>query len=204
MDEIVGLQQHVAEFGVADAAFALQAAFDRIFGEHHVDGEMLADVAQEFQVAERAHPVEVVHEHGGVRRRRRNPGSGASGQPCRRRCAGARRERADCALRFCRWGRRSCRSPRRRARLAYARRVGSGGASRAARGCRRAGCRRWGRSRRRACAASLSQVVICGAVASVVWWIRPRQESSSIMSLHCVLAISTCRPMDFQVRKALA
>ena len=63
MDEIVGLQQHVAELGVADAGVgAFQAAFYRVLGQHHVDREVLADVAQEIEIAEPAHPVEVVDQ----------------------------------------------------------------------------------------------------------------------------------------------
>jgi len=60
--EIVGLQEHIAELGVAQPAVgALQAGFDRVLGEHHVDGEVLAHVAQELQEAEAAHPIVVVH-----------------------------------------------------------------------------------------------------------------------------------------------
>ena len=43
---------------------ALQPAFDRILGQHHVDRKVLADVAQEIEIAEAAHPVVVVHQQG--------------------------------------------------------------------------------------------------------------------------------------------
>ena len=65
VDEVVGLEEHVAELGVAQPAVGpFQAALDRVLGEHHVDGEVLADVAEELQVAEAAHPVVVVHQQG--------------------------------------------------------------------------------------------------------------------------------------------
>ena len=62
INKIVRHYEHVAELGVADAAFALQAAFDRVFGEHYVHGKMFADVAEEFEIAERADPIEIVDQ----------------------------------------------------------------------------------------------------------------------------------------------
>ena len=47
VQEVVRLQQHVAELGVADALLAaLQALAHRVLLDHHVDREVLADVAQ--------------------------------------------------------------------------------------------------------------------------------------------------------------
>ncbi len=67
MDEIVGLEEHVAELGVAHSRVApLQAAADGVLGEHDVDGKMLADVAEEFEISEAAHPVVVVHQQRGI------------------------------------------------------------------------------------------------------------------------------------------
>jgi len=67
MDEIVGLKQHIAELGVAEARVAaFEPASDRIFGQHHVDRKVLADVAQEFEVSEFFHPIEIVDQPRGV------------------------------------------------------------------------------------------------------------------------------------------
>src|SRR6185369_1270949 len=63
MHEVVGLEQHVAEFGVADAGVAFDAAFDGVLGEHHVDRKVLTDVAEEFEVREASHPVMIVKQH---------------------------------------------------------------------------------------------------------------------------------------------
>ncbi len=65
VDEIVGLEQHVAELGITQAGVGpFQPRLDRIFGQHDIDGKMLADVAQEFEVAEAAHPIVVVDQQG--------------------------------------------------------------------------------------------------------------------------------------------
>jgi hypothetical protein len=42
--EVVRLQQGVAELGVRDAILALDSALHRLFGDHGVDGEVLADI----------------------------------------------------------------------------------------------------------------------------------------------------------------
>ena len=134
VNEVVRLQQHVAEFGVAETRVSLhraEAAFDRVFGQHHVDGKVLADVAEEFEVAERADPIEVVDELRGIR--------GASKSRKRRICScmpATLRSRSSFESRLrsdsCRWGRRSCRSRRRRRRSACGRQVGTVAASAAA------------------------------------------------------------------------
>src|SRR5581483_10462396 len=65
--EIECLEEHVAEFGVADAGFAVfHAGADAFLGDHHVDGKMLADVAQEFEVTDGSGPGGVVEEAGGI------------------------------------------------------------------------------------------------------------------------------------------
>src|SRR5262249_16756610 len=61
-DKNVGHHEHVAEFGEGEATLALQAAFDRNFGEHAIYGKMLTDIAEEFEVAEWANPIEVVDQ----------------------------------------------------------------------------------------------------------------------------------------------
>ena len=65
MQEIGGLQQHVAELGEAQARS--QANLDRILGQHVWHGQVLADVAQEAQQRVRAQPFVVVDDFGAVR-----------------------------------------------------------------------------------------------------------------------------------------
>ena len=48
---VVGLQQHVAELGERDPVLALEARLDRLLGQHLVDRDVLADVAQELEEA---------------------------------------------------------------------------------------------------------------------------------------------------------
>jgi len=60
--KVVGLQQHVAELGEGQALFALQPRLDRVLSRHVVDGEVLADVAQELDQVELAQPVGVVEQ----------------------------------------------------------------------------------------------------------------------------------------------
>src|SRR6478609_9041048 len=68
MQEIVSLQEHVAELGVTDALLAvLQAIPDRVLLDHHVDREVLADVAQHLQVADALEPIRVVQDDGCIR-----------------------------------------------------------------------------------------------------------------------------------------
>lgn len=60
--EVVGLQEHVIEFEERQAGF--QPLFDRLGGEHLVDVEVPADVAQEIQVFDVPQPVGVVDQAG--------------------------------------------------------------------------------------------------------------------------------------------
>ena len=64
LEVVERLQQHVAELGVADAG--LEPAADDVAGQHPVDREVLADVAEEVERAERLGPVEVVDDRGRV------------------------------------------------------------------------------------------------------------------------------------------
>ena len=64
---VVGLQQHVAELGVGDA-LALEPAPDRVAVEHHVDREVLADVAEELDRRQLARPGQVVLDDRAGRR----------------------------------------------------------------------------------------------------------------------------------------
>ena len=65
--EVIGLQQHVTELGVADALIgALEAGLDRLLGHHLVDREVLAHVAEVLERGELAQPVCVVEQQGTV------------------------------------------------------------------------------------------------------------------------------------------
>ena len=65
--EVVGLEEHVAELGVADALIrSFEAGLDRLLAHHLVDGEVLADVAQELEGREIGQPVGVVEQEGPV------------------------------------------------------------------------------------------------------------------------------------------
>src|SRR2546425_10934580 len=67
VQEIVRLEQHVAELGVRDAR--VEPRLHRLLLEHHVHAEVLADVAQEVHEALLPEPFGVV-EHDGARLRR--------------------------------------------------------------------------------------------------------------------------------------
>ena len=60
LDEVVGLQDHVVEFEERQFLLALEPQLHRIEGEHAVDREVAADVAQEVDVVERVQPVGIV------------------------------------------------------------------------------------------------------------------------------------------------
>ena len=67
MVEIVGLQQRVGEFGEGQAlGRVLDAASDVLLGDHFVDREELAHVAQELEEVHGAQPVVVVDQQGGI------------------------------------------------------------------------------------------------------------------------------------------
>ena len=60
MHEIVRLQQHVTEFGVTQSC-SIQAILDRLLTQHHINRRVLANIAQEFDVAELIHPIKVIN-----------------------------------------------------------------------------------------------------------------------------------------------
>ena len=61
--EIIGLQEHVAELGVANAIVAiLHAGADRLLGHHGIDREVLTHVAQELEVGDGPEPIKIVHQ----------------------------------------------------------------------------------------------------------------------------------------------
>ncbi len=67
IQEVVTLYQLVREFCEGHAiAFTVEALLDRVLGHHIVDGDVLADVADEVEEGELAHPVVVVDEHCGI------------------------------------------------------------------------------------------------------------------------------------------
>ena len=169
---------------------APEPALHRVLGQHHVDGKVLADVAQEFEVAERPDPVEVVDAARRRSGRRRNRGTAASAS---RMPATLRSQlvdaRAGCAPRSCRWGRRSCRSRRRRRRSAGAPPAETAAASSAATSCRRAGCRPSDRSRRRASAASASSHA---DKPGIIGRLMNQAAPAEIVEKHCGLRIADC------------
>ena len=63
LHEVVGLQDHVVEFEEGERLVALEAQLHRIHGQHAVDREMPADVAQQRDVEERVEPVGIVGHH---------------------------------------------------------------------------------------------------------------------------------------------
>ena len=75
VEEVVGLQQHVAELGERDAVFALfQPGAHRVALDHLVDRKMLADVAQEIHQVQGHQPIGIVqHERPVVRRKIEEP-----------------------------------------------------------------------------------------------------------------------------------
>ena len=65
--KVVALQQGVGELGEGNTHIvALDTLFDGFLVQHGVDGEMLADVAQEVEAVHAAEPVGVVRHNGGV------------------------------------------------------------------------------------------------------------------------------------------
>ena len=64
LQKVVGLQEHVAELGVRDAILPLQPRLHRVLRHHVVDGEVLADIAQEVHHRNRRQPVGVVDDAG--------------------------------------------------------------------------------------------------------------------------------------------
>ena len=71
LQEVVGLEDHVVELQEAQRLLAVEPQAHAVEGEHPVDREVGADVAQQRDVAEPVEPVGVVHEQrvGGPRRR---------------------------------------------------------------------------------------------------------------------------------------
>ena len=67
MIKIEGLQEHVGKLGVADAHLAiLHAGAYAFLGHHAVDGEVLANVAQEVEIGNTCRPVGVIQQLSGV------------------------------------------------------------------------------------------------------------------------------------------
>ena len=66
VDEVVRLEQHIAELGVAEPVFRFEAALDRVFRHHDVHRETLPDDAEEVEVAKFFHPVEIIDQNRAV------------------------------------------------------------------------------------------------------------------------------------------
>lgn len=66
MAKIVGLQQLVAELREADAGLAAEAIFYTVLGDHAAEREVLADVAQKIEEADRRGPIGVVDDPRGI------------------------------------------------------------------------------------------------------------------------------------------
>ena len=60
LEEVVGLEDHVVEFEEGQRLLAVEPQLDAVEGQHPVDREMRADVAQERDVVERVEPVGIV------------------------------------------------------------------------------------------------------------------------------------------------
>ena len=67
VQEIIGLQQTVREFREADPMVPVLQALPHGFpSHHHIDREMLADIAQEIHHRNPAEPIGVIHQGGRV------------------------------------------------------------------------------------------------------------------------------------------
>ena len=65
--KVVALQQGIGEFGEGNTHIvALDTLFDRFLVQHGVDGEMLADVAQEVEAVHAAEPVGIIGHNGRI------------------------------------------------------------------------------------------------------------------------------------------
>ncbi len=159
MEVVVGLEQHVAELGERDPLiWTLQPGPDRLLGHHLVDGEVLADVPQELDDSSSFNhsPLSTNSgrgRHRPLRRSRRRRSSWARMPATLEASSSADRR---CAPRSFRRGRRSARCPRRSGRWAGGRPAAGGGGCRPGGDGRRGGCRRWGRTRCRPSACSVS------------------------------------------------
>ena len=60
LEEVVGLEDHVVEFEEGQRLLAVEPQLDAVEGQHPVDREMRADVAQERDVVELVEPVVIV------------------------------------------------------------------------------------------------------------------------------------------------
>ena len=67
LEEVHSLQDLIAELRETDALARIQPGTDRVFLEHRSDAEMLTDVAQEVDGAERRRPIEVVDHDETIR-----------------------------------------------------------------------------------------------------------------------------------------
>ncbi len=67
MEKVEGLQEHIAELGVANTGIpVLHSSADTFFGDHHIDRKVLADFPKKVEIADRRGPVRIVQELGRV------------------------------------------------------------------------------------------------------------------------------------------
>ena len=92
LHEVVGLQDHVVELDERQLLLALEPQLHRVHGQHAVDREVPADVAQQVDVVELRQPLGVV-DHDGVALGR---------EPKRRNLANVPLDRLACWLRSAR------------------------------------------------------------------------------------------------------
>ena len=59
-EEVIALQQHVAELREGEAAF--EPTLDGVFGEHVTDGEVLSSVAKKIDHSETTEPLKIVQQ----------------------------------------------------------------------------------------------------------------------------------------------
>ena len=59
-EEVIALQQHVAELREGEAAF--EPTLDGVFGKHVTDGEVLSSVAKKIDHSETTEPLKIVQQ----------------------------------------------------------------------------------------------------------------------------------------------
>ena len=71
MQEVIRLQDHVTELGVADALLAApESRCNGVARDHLIHGKVLADIAQHVEETHIREPIDVVAHHGGTRTRK--------------------------------------------------------------------------------------------------------------------------------------
>ena len=116
VQEVIGLQELVAELGIADAGVAFHAGLHGVLCEHDVEGKIFSDFAEEIEEAEGGDPVGVVDQAGRIGGGGEVEEAGELGLDAGDVVGELFAVRRSCARRSDRRGRRPCRWRRRRAR----------------------------------------------------------------------------------------